>query len=92
MRYVKVDKNRVEIISNLKDIIKNHSNSRTRNRALAIKMNIEQKEGIPKLAKIFEVKQRAIYDWFDRFDKYGIIGIMERNGRGRKKIIRDKKN
>ena len=52
-------------------------------------MNIEQKEGIPKLAKIFEVKQRAIYDWFD---KYGVVGIMEKKGRGRKKIIRDKKN
>ena len=88
MRYLRLMKYKKEIISNLEDIIKNHKNARTRKRALAIKMNLKHQEEIPKLAKLLNVRQRAIYDWFDRFETYGIIGVMEKNGRGRKKLNR----
>ncbi len=73
------------------EIIKNHKTSRVRNRAFAIKLNIEKKVTIAQLSEYFNVKKRAIYDWFDNFEKYGIMGVMEKKGRGRKRNIKDKK-
>ncbi len=92
MRYIEIKEQKEEIISNLEDMIKNHKNHRVRNRALAIKMNIENRVTIPELAKYFNVKQRAIYDWFNNFDKYSVLGLVEKKGRGRKRKIKDKKN
>ena len=92
MRYIRIKEHKKEILDNLEDMIKNHKSYRTRNRALAIKMNIEHKVTIPQLSKYFNVRQRAIYDWFNNFDKYGIIGLIERKGRGRKRKIKNKKN
>ena len=92
MRYITIIENEKEIKSNLSDMIKNHKSYRVRNRAMAIKMNVENKVTIPQLSKIFNVKQRAIYDWFNNFDNYGIIGLIEKKGRGRKRKIQDKKN
>lgn len=92
MRYIeiKID-NQDEILQELDEIIKHHKNHRTRNRAMAIKMNIEHKVSIPKLSKYFNVKKRAIYDWFNNFEEYGVRGLIEKEGRGRKRILKDKK-
>ena len=92
MRYIEITENEKEIKSNLNDMIKNHKSYRVRNRAMAIKMNLEERITIPQLSKIFDVRQRAIYDWFNNFDKYGVIGLIEKKGRGRKRKIQDKKN
>jgi len=92
MRYITIIENKEEIKSNLNDMIKNHKSYRVRNRAMAIKMSIENRVTIPKLSEYFNVKQRAIYDWYNNFDKYGIMGLIEKKGRGRKRKIKDKKN
>jgi len=91
MRYINIIENEKELKSNLSDMIKNHKSHRVRNRAMAIKMSVENKVTIPQLSKFFDVKQRAIYDWYNRFDKYGIMGLIEKKGRGRKRKIQDKK-
>jgi len=91
MRYITIIENENELKSNLNDIIKNHKSYRVRNRAMAIKMSIENKITIPQLSKYFNVKKRAIYDWYNRFDKYGIIGLIDKKGRGRKRKIEGKK-
>jgi transposase len=92
MRYITIIENEKEIKSNLDDMIKNHKRYRVRNRAMAIKMSIENRVTIPQLSEYFNVKQRAIYDWYNRFDKYGIMGLIEKKGRGRKRKIENKKN
>ena len=85
MRYITVTENEKEIKNNLNDMMKNHKSYRVRNRAMAIKMSLENRVTIPKLSKYFNVKQRAIYDWFNSFDKSGIMGLIEKKGRGRKR-------
>ena len=93
MRYINIETNdKDKILQELDDLIKHHKSHRTRNRAIAIKMNIEHKVNIPKLSEYFNVKKRAIYDWFNNFEEYGVEGLIEKEGRGRKKILKDKKN
>jgi len=93
MRYIDIaTKNEDKILEELEELIKHHKNYRTRNRAMAIKMNIKNKVSIPKLSEYFNVKKRAIYDWFNNFEIYGVEGLIEKEGRGRNKILKDKKN
>lgn len=92
MRYIEIEENREQIIENLADLIKSHHNHRVRKRAMAIKLSLEKKISIPMIVEIVDVKNRAIYEWFDRFDSMGIIGLLENRGRGRKSKIDDKKN
>ena len=91
MRYIRLKENREELINNLDELIKNHKSARVRNRATALKLNIKNRVTIPKLSEYFNVKKRAIYDWFNRFENLGIMGVIEKKGRGRKKKIKDKK-
>jgi len=51
MRYITIIENKEEIKSNLNDMIKNHKSYRVRNRAMAIKMSIENRVTIPKLSE-----------------------------------------
>lgn len=93
MKYINItNDNKDKILNELDYLIKYHKNHRTRNRAMAIKMNIVNKVSIPKLSEYFNVKKRAIYDWFNNFEKYGANGLIEKDGRGRKRKLEDKKN
>jgi transposase len=39
---------------------------------------------VPELARLFKVGRRTIYTWFNRFEQYGITGLMIQPGRGSK--------
>lgn len=40
------------------------------------------------LAEIFRVSEICIYSWFKRWEKGGIVGLRDKEGRGRKPILR----
>ena len=39
---------------------------------------------VEKLMEIFQVSYRTIYNWFDRWESEGIVGLYNKPGRGRK--------
>ena len=43
---------------------------------------------VKELARIFRVSELSIYTWFKRWEKGGICGIRDKQGRGRKPILR----
>ena len=42
---------------------------------------------VTELAQFFEVSKITIYGWFDRWERAGICGLMDKPGRGRKPIL-----
>jgi transposase len=42
---------------------------------------------VKKLARIFRVSEISIYAWFKRWEKGGIVGLRDKEGRGRKTIL-----
>lgn len=85
--YINIDNEQLKL--NLEDLYQNHSNCRTRARAFAILLN-DKGYSIKELEELFNVTNRTVYNWLNRFEKYGIIGVIEENGRGRKPILKDK--
>lgn len=43
---------------------------------------------VKELARIFRVSEISIYSWFKRWEKGGIVGLRDKEGRGRKPILR----
>jgi transposase len=43
---------------------------------------------VKELARIFQVSEISIYSWFKRWEKSGIVGLRDKEGRGRKPILR----
>jgi transposase len=42
---------------------------------------------VKELARIFRVSEITVYSWFKRWEKRGICGIRDKEGRGRKPIL-----
>jgi transposase len=42
---------------------------------------------VKELARIFCVSEISIYDWLNRWEKGGIVGLRDKAGRGRKPIL-----
>lgn len=52
-----------------------------RTRCQSILMSAEGYK-VPDIAKLFKVRTRTIYTWFDRWEQMGIAGLMIFSGRG----------
>jgi transposase len=44
---------------------------------------------VKELAEIFRVSEICVYTWFKRWEKGGIAALRDKEGRGRKPILRD---
>ena len=42
---------------------------------------------VKELASIFRVSEISIYSWFKRWEKVGIVGLRDKQGRGRRAIL-----
>jgi transposase len=42
---------------------------------------------VEELMKIFDISHRTVYNWFNRWESDGILGLYDKSGRGRKKIF-----
>jgi transposase len=83
MRFVKLTE--AELVT-LQEGHKNGSQFQFRNRCQCLVFS-HQGRSIPELTQFFEVSRNTIYGWFDRWDALGIIGLMNKPGRGRKPIL-----
>lgn len=83
MRFVKLSE--AELIT-LQEGHKNSSKFQFRNRCQCLVFS-HQGSTVSELAQFFEVSKITIYGWFDRWEKSGICGLMDKPGRGRKPIL-----
>ena len=82
MRYIKgLTK---ETLKLLKRIYKQSKYFQVRQRAHCIQLSYEGYK-ISQLMKIFKVSRNTIYNWFNDWDNYRLVGLYDRGGRGRKK-------
>lgn len=83
MRFVKLSA--AELVT-LQEGHKNGSQFQFRNRCQCLVFS-HQGKTVSELAQFFEVSQITIYTWFDRFESVGIVGLINKAGRGRKPIL-----
>lgn len=83
MRFVKLSE--AELIT-LQEGHKNGSQFQFRNRCQCLVFS-HQGSTVAELAEFFEINPVTIYGWFDRFESGGIVGLMNKPGRGRKPIL-----
>jgi len=83
MRFVKLSE--AELVT-LQEGHKNGSQFQFRNRCQCLVFS-HQGRTVSELAQVFEVNPITIYGWFDRWEESGIVGLMNRPGRGRKPIL-----
>lgn len=83
MRFIEYTESEIET---LKEGYKNHSSHTVRCRFHAMLLNTEGKEA-KELASIFQVRTRTIYEWMNRWDGNGCIGLLTRLGQGRPRIL-----
>jgi len=84
MRYIKgLSK---ETLKLLKRIYKSSKSEQVRERGLAIQLSYQGYK-ISQLMEIFQVSRNTIYNWFNNWDKKGLVGLYDRKGRGRKKLF-----
>jgi transposase len=83
MRFIKFTKLEVET---LQEGYGNHSSHSVRRRFHAILLNTEGKEA-KELASIFQVRTRTIYEWMNRWDTSGCMGLLTQSGQGRPRIL-----
>ncbi len=83
MRYIKGLSQ--ETLKLLKRIYKQSKHFQVRRRAHCIQLSYEGYK-IAQLMKIFKVSRNTIYNWFNDWDNYSLVGLYERPGRGRKKL------
>lgn len=83
MRFIKLSN--AELIT-LQEGHKNGSQFQFRNRCQCLVFS-HQGKSVSELAQFFEINPITIYSWFDRWDAHGIVGLMNRPGRGRKPIL-----
>lgn len=82
MRYIKgITKKTLKL---LKRIYKQSKYYQVRERALAIQLSYEGYK-IAELMKILKVSRNTIYNWFNNWDNFGLVGLYNRPGQGRKK-------
>ncbi len=83
MRFVKLSE--AELVT-LQEGHKNGSQFQFRNRCQCLILS-NQGKTVPELVKFFDINPITIYGWFDRWEKSGICGLMNKPGRGRKPIL-----
>jgi transposase len=83
MRFIEFTELEVET---LREGYKNHSSHSVRCRFHAMLLNTEGNEA-KELASIFQVRTRTIYDWMNRWDSNGCMGLLTRLGQGRPRIL-----
>lgn len=83
MRFVKLSG--AEVIT-LQEGHKNGSQFQFRNRCFCLILS-NQGKSVSQLTEFFEVSRITVYSWFDAWDKNGIVGLMNKPGRGRKSIL-----
>ncbi len=83
MRFVQLTES--ELIT-LQEGHKNGSQFQFRNRCQCLILS-NQGKTVSELAQFFEVSNITIYGWFDGWEKNGIVGLMNKPGRGRKPIL-----
>jgi transposase len=83
MRFVKLTE--AELIT-LQEGHKNGAQFQLRDRCQCLVLS---SQGMPvsHLAKFFDVSDITIYSWFDRWDRNGLVGLMNKPGQGRKPIL-----
>jgi transposase len=83
MRFVKLTE--AELLT-LQEGHKNGKQFQFRNRCQCLIFS-HQGRTVSELAQFFEVSKITIYSWFDRWEESGIIGLIDKAGRGRKPIL-----
>jgi len=83
MRFVKLSEPE---LTTLQEGHKNGSQFQFRNRCQCLVLS-NQGKTVSELAQFFEVSNITIYGWFDRWEKNGICGLMNKPGQGRKPIL-----
>ena len=76
----------LETLKMLKRIEKESKYYQVRRRALCIKLSFEGRE-IAELIKIFKVRRNTIYNWLNDWQKYNLLGLYNRKGRGRRSLL-----
>ena len=84
MRYIKgLSK---ETLKLLKRIYKFSKFEQVRQRSLVIQLSYQGYK-IAELMEIFQVSRNTIYNWFNAWDKNGLVGFYDSKGRGRKQKL-----
>lgn len=83
MRFVKLSE--AELIT-LQEGHKNGSQFQFRNRCQCLIFS-HQGKTVPQLSQFFDINPITIYGWFDRWESQGLVGLMNKPGRGRKPIL-----
>lgn len=83
MRFVKLTEAELKT---LQEGHKRGSQFQFRNRCLCLILS-SQGKSVTELTQFFEVSRITIYSWLDAWDKHGIVGLMNKPGRGRKPIL-----
>ena len=42
---------------------------------------------VNELARLYQVRTRTIYEWFSRWESWGVVGLRITKGRGRKSVL-----
>ncbi len=84
MRYIKrLTKDTIKL---LKRIYKQSKYYQVRQRSHCILLSHERYK-ISELMAIFKVSRNTIYNWLNNWDSLGLVGLYNREGRGRKKLF-----
>lgn len=80
MRYIHLLPEQVRMLERFR----RHSRKpRVRDRALSLLLS-HQGQSVNQLAGFFGVHRNTIINWFDAFERYGLVGLYDAQGRGRK--------
>ncbi len=77
-----------EIIA-LSEMHKNHPIHSSRRRAHAILLS-DQEHSVPMICSIYNVCRQTVSTWFSNWEKNGIDGLVDCQGRGRRSILTEK--
>ena len=83
MRFVKLTEPE---LTTLQEGHKNGTQFQFRNRCQCLLLS-NQGKTVSQLAQFFEVSKITIYSWFDGWEENGIVGLMNKPGRGRKPLL-----
>src|SRR5215468_1410393 len=73
-------------IQTLHDMHRYHPSRRTRMRAHSLLLS-HQGISIPRLAQIYQVDRRSVSSWIDRWQTYGLVGLYDQPGAGRRPTL-----
>jgi transposase len=65
----------------LEEGYRNHKKLHFRNRCKSLLMSSDGYT-VPEIARFFKVRTRTIYEWYNRWEKMGLVGLMILPGRG----------